>query len=1297
MIIEGTISSDKTSILIGKYVSLLNSGIDASKILVLVSNSNLKNKFTEEVLSRADINVYEKLQIHSYFSLVYNTINDNWAFLENKNPFPNPKILPNLTGLEVSQFILKDILKTIPFKGYNSKKSLLHQLFRRYSLIVQNHLSDDEVDYRARILNEAFADDAKLTLKKLLKQTLYFRDFDYLRQGLLFEHVYLNTDYFKNIQYLILDDGDEITPACYDFIQFLKPQLKDWYIAFDKKGSSRIGYLSADKTAVWEFEKLFDETAVTIDTHTDLKFDAENLYKNITMSSNEVLENFSVYSPSKRSKMIELVINKINDLIKNKVKPSEISVVTPIVDEMLRFTFAEGINKNVNPLYITGSEKLIQNKLVLTCLTILKLNLNLKTVLTEFDLRSVLINCLGIPVKYCHDILKEFDSKKILVDYKFHNENYSLRYNNFLEIVRSLSNSDKKLSEQVYYIYSELMTFTHYDKNEISKFNFFIKQLEDFENVFGEDFNSRKEEIITQIENSIISENPYSILEVDENNLVIGTPQKIIDNQIKTKYQFWLDVSSQDWIKSDTGPLYNAWVFQKGWNKDEYTVEDNVELGKEKTARILRKLTLCAEEHIYTYSSLFDGNGVENFGGIEEYIKVKANVINDSSPEVPKFHIVPRDDQKPVLDYKDGKMAISAVPGAGKTTILLALIIKLLERGINPQNIFVMTYMESAARNFRERIKSVRENSSELPYISTIHGLALRILKENGNFERLGLNSDFDICDDTQKTRIIREVTKKIKINDKELNDFVQGISVFKIGRGSFKNLKSNADKKIILFKSFFEEYQRILNENNLIDYDDILLMSVRLLEENEDIRNYYQNICQYIIEDEAQDSSSVQQSLINLLSGKYNNLIRCGDINQAITTTFTNADVLGFRKFIESSQQVSMNCSQRCTKDVWTLANEVLLNAEQQPETKDAFYHILMQPVEGKNPTSENAVQAKIFPIPTDERNFVLKEIKNAFKNNPKATAGILVRNNRQVIEWTNFINNSGLKCITRSECLEQKSIFRVIFAVLKMILSPFDNSVVSASYETLAELGFYEKKYTDTISKYENPFISIPVDNIKEKSLIQFQWDLNYWTNFPHLTPDELAIKIGLYYFTGEIEKSNVYLISTLIKRLSFETKNLEVLIERLGELAKRNSLSGFKFFSEEDENDKGILEGKVQIMTLHKSKGDEFDVVFLPEMTERNLTTDYSKLKYKVSDFMEKLKALNPNYKIKTENELKQEIVAENLRLLYVAITRAKRKLYITASEKVKSFGKLKPEEPSVIFGIESLRKVHTVSQV
>lgn len=287
--------------------------------------------------------------------------------------------------------------------------------------------------------------------------------------------------------------------------------------------------------------------------------------------------------------------------------------------------------------------------------------------------------------------------------------------------------------------------------------------MQDFENVFGDEFEQRQEEIITQIENSIIAENPYSTLEISPNDLIISTPQKIIDNQIQTKYQLWLDISSDEWVKSDTGPLYNAWVFQRGWAKDEYTIDDNIELSKEKTARILRKLTLCASEHIYTFSSLFDGNGIENFGGIEEYIKVKEN-FEDIQFDKPAFRITPREDQKPVLAYETGKMAISAVPGAGKTTILLALIVKLLDRGINPENIFVMTYMESAARNFRDRIKNIRQNSAQLPNISTIHGLALRILKENGNYERLGLSSDFEICDDSQRSRIVRELSTKLKL-----------------------------------------------------------------------------------------------------------------------------------------------------------------------------------------------------------------------------------------------------------------------------------------------------------------------------------------------------------------------------------------------------------------------------------------------------------------------------------------------------------------------------------------------------
>ena len=445
----------------------------------------------------------------------------------------------------------------------------------------------------------------------------------------------------------------------------------------------------------------------------------------------------------------------------------------------------------------------------------------------------------------------------------------------------------------------------------------------------------------------------------------------------------------------------------------------------------------------------------------------------------------------------------------------------------------------------------------------------------------------------------------------------------------------------------------------------------------------HYQDICHYIIEDEAQDSSSIQQRLINLLSAKYKNLIRCGDINQAITTTFSNADVEGFRKFIAESQNVSMNCSQRCTQDVWQLANSLVSWAETSEETKNAFFKIFMQPVEGKNPVQKNAVCGKVFENYFEERNYILKVIKNTFEKEPKATVGILLRNNYQVAQWQNYVNDSGLKSITRSECLEQKSIFKGIYAVMQMILSPFDNNVIADNYEILAELGFYKPRLGADIRKLETPFVQMNCDDLDNRHLEQFYWDLTYWLSFPALTAEELAIKIGRYYFKSEIEKSTVYLISTLIKRISTTNKSLNYIVERLGELAKKPSLSGFKFFSEEDESNREFLEGKVQIMTLHKSKGDEFDYVFIPEMTEKSLTLDFSQIKLKSSDFMENIRRLNPNYKPKTEFDLKQELISENLRLLYVAITRAKRKLFFTVSTKTKSFDKVVQQEPSIIF--------------
>lgn len=1271
----------REKVILDKYFELISQGIKPSEILVLAQNSTLKKKIQNKILENIPINSIEKINVHSFFSIVYNTLQENWCFIENSIKGEKSFILPNLVGLEVSQFLLRDILKNIVVKGYNSKKSLLHQIFRRYSLIVQNNLSDSDVKERAKILKEPFADDSELIIKKLLACTLKTRSLDYLRQTLIFNFVYKNTDYFKNIKYLLVDDADEMTPVCFDFIEYLKPQLKDWVICFDSLGSSRCGYLSADTSIEYKLQKLFGESVSLLP---DKKFGITNeekfkngeiIFANILENSQIKLDNFTLTSLSKRAEILDFAINQIKEMLNKKnIHPKDITIITPLQDDMLKFTLEESLSKNCNLVFLSGSEKLISNPLVRASLNILKLMLG--TEISEMDLRSIISDYIGIPLIHSKDILETYNKTKTLPE-KI--ERYNEKYQKFYTAFCDIKSKDLKPSLKVFKMFERVIDFA--DKTKINKFNFFIKELRDFENVLGtKGISERIEDIINQFENSIIAENPNSSLDILENDLIIATPQKIIDNKIASKYQFWLDVSHSDWVKTDTGPLYNAWVMQRDWTKDEYTVDDDIFLSKQKIARILRKLLLLSEVHTYALSSLFDPSGVENLGGIQPYIEASSGKIYEAQPAKT---ITPRDDQKPVLDYKKGSMAISAVPGAGKTTILLLLIIKLMMRGINPENIYVLTYMDSAARNFRERIKNMCPESVLLPNISTIHGLALRILKENSNFERLNLTDDFDICDDTQRMKILRAIGGKF--TKTELDDFDKALSVFKLQEGNIDTPSTN--KKIEKFKNFYKEYQNQLKEANMIDYDDILIMSVKLLENNPDILDYYQNICEYIIEDEAQDSSGVQQRLIGLLSGKHKNLIRCGDINQAITTTFSNADVKGFRKFIQTADsKVEMNHSQRCAEDVMHLANNLVnWGLKILP---NSFYKISMEGIKGKNPVSDNAIFSQIFENSFAEKNYILKEIKNILTKNKDATIGILLRGNYQVASWTSFINDAGLKTITRSESLGQKGVFNTIFSILKFIQNPFDNEVLASTYEKLAELGFYKQRLQLEIKNSPIPFIQKNGDDIESNSLSQFLWDMQYWLNSSTLPLEELVIRIGLFYYTSDIEKSNVYLIAILIKRLSSGTNKgtkegaFNLTLQRLEELAKRPSLSGFKFFSEEE--DKNASKGKVQIMTLHKSKGDEFDYVFIPEMTEKSLSIDITKAKLKSSStFMEELKSFNPNYKQKSETELKEFNSEETLRLLYVGITRARRKLYITTSAKTKAFGKEITQEPSIIF--------------
>ena len=191
MIINANSTTNRTKILIEEYVKLLKNNIDSEKILVLVQNSKKKKEFSDAIKEKMDFGNIGNLKIYSFWGLIYNFISENWAIVENSiKDTENTKIMPNLCGLEVSQYIFKDCIKEIDFSGYNSKTSLLHQLLRRYSLINLNSLTADEIKFRENILEESYSQEVNDAINKYKLKTIQKRAFDYIRQINLFEFLY---------------------------------------------------------------------------------------------------------------------------------------------------------------------------------------------------------------------------------------------------------------------------------------------------------------------------------------------------------------------------------------------------------------------------------------------------------------------------------------------------------------------------------------------------------------------------------------------------------------------------------------------------------------------------------------------------------------------------------------------------------------------------------------------------------------------------------------------------------------------------------------------------------------------------------------------------------------------------------------------------------------------------------------------------------------------------------------------------------------------------------------------------
>ena len=715
-----------------------------------------------------------------------------------------------------------------------------------------------------------------------------------------------------------------------------------------------------------------------------------------------------------------------------------------------------------------------------------------------------------------------------------------------------------------------------------------------------------------------------------------------------------------------------------------------------------------------------------------------------------------REDQLPIIQYEGGKMAVPAVPGAGKTFIVTNLVAKLLEEKRQGKGkILILTYMNSAVNNFKVRIKKILEekniddkNSYE---VMTIHSLAVKIIKEKP--EIVMLNEDFNIADDLQKTMILGDCINNFKLNggekafrffvkeqkdpiwadrqleawDKGFYDLVQNtISELKYKditpQKLNKYMKENRRGILKIILPIYTEYEKKLKANGLLDYDDMLILAHKALSIDEDLKRKYQNKYQYVFEDECQDSNEIQGKIIGLICEEHNNLVRVGDINQSITGTFSSSDPKFFKNFIESSDRCyRMDMSNRSSKDVINLANELVRYVTQnlQPECKDALEDMDIKTVPKNRGYKENPqpdkyqISYKYYETFDKEIENTVKFVRNINKKYPDKSIGILVPYNdhvnlvakelikedlefeelgpnslrkRRVIDNIALIIDFILNCDDKEKLIE----------VLDKVYMKTDNKEGKKDFIQLLReehLTVENLLYDDECSKD----IIIDTDSDLYQSFLFGIKKLKNIIEYPLTRIDKLILFIG---DSMTIEKEEIAIVDYLafyVKYLVAENNNIN--LQQIYNLLidRKNRVFSYIIEVVSEINGYEPLPGSITVCNYHKSKGLEWDCVFLLGMTEFNFPDNIYQ-KFQCDKWYLKEKYKNPEANIKAEidfilkgevnknysKEIKESLIKEKIRLLYVGITRAKEMLILSASAKNSATDK-KKQNPSMYLNI------------
>ena len=601
------------------------------------------------------------------------------------------------------------------------------------------------------------------------------------------------------------------------------------------------------------------------------------------------------------------------------------------------------------------------------------------------------------------------------------------------------------------------------------------------------------------------------------------------------------------------------------------------------------------------------------------------------------------DEQIEAVKHNEGPCLVLAGAGSGKTKVLTNRIAYLIENGVRDYNILAITFTNKAAKEMRDRVYNLVGDVAS--FIGTFHSLGLRIIRENCGY--LNLPSNFSIIDSDDVLTVIKKILKDMNLDTKQYSpsyirnriSFIKNQMLSEMELDKFFN--TPIDKIVV---DVYYKYNERLIASAAVDFDDLLLMPVRLFEHNKEILEHYQERYKYILIDEYQDTNPVQYKLSKLLASKYKNIFVVGDMNQSIYA-FRQADyhnIVNFEKDYANAKTIKLEHNYRSTNNILNAANDVISHNKERKDLR-----LYSDKGDGPKITYLRSYDEK------HEISLVIDEINKLYLDGyePKDIA-ILYRTNAQSRAIEEVFASKGIPYkIYGSYYFYNRKEIKDLISYLKLIYNDKDEislrRIINVPKRGIGDSAIKDielranlnqcSMYDALESKKELEFKDI-IESIKKTSENLSLTELI----------DEVLDKSGM---KKELEDSHLIEDETRLENL-MEFKSITASYEErtgsvnLGDFLEEISLVSDQANHTEDGN-------VVTLMTLHSAKGLEFPVVFMVGMEEGIFPHNMS---------------------------IMEDNIEDERRLCYVGITRAKEKLYLTNAKRRMLYGKDQMNVPS-----------------